>query len=68
MSRVSGHTEKLWYNETACLWMTIYIYIYRKKERERERDACGVSVIVIGNEFKALMKLFMPKREMGFCG
>ena len=27
-SYVSSHTEELWYNETACLWMTIYIYIY----------------------------------------
>ena len=25
---VSSHTEELWYNETVCLWMTIYIYIY----------------------------------------
>ena len=25
---VSGHTEELSYNETVCLWMTIYIYIY----------------------------------------
>ena len=23
-SCVSSHTEKLWYNETVCLWMTIY--------------------------------------------
>ena len=27
-SRVSSHTEELWYNERVCLWMTIYIYIY----------------------------------------
>ena len=27
-SCVSSHTEELWYNETICLWMTIYIYIY----------------------------------------
>ena len=27
-SYVSSHTEELWYNETACLWRTIYIYIY----------------------------------------
>ena len=27
-SYVSSHTEVLWYNETVCLWMTIYIYIY----------------------------------------
>ena len=27
-SDVSSHTEELWYNETVCLWMTIYIYIY----------------------------------------
>ena len=27
-SRVSGHTDELWYEETVCLWMTIYIYIY----------------------------------------
>ena len=26
-SYVSSHTEELWYNETACLWMTIYIII-----------------------------------------
>ena len=26
-SYVSSHTEELWYNETVCLWMTIYIYI-----------------------------------------
>ena len=25
-SYVSSHTEELWYNETVCLWMTIYIY------------------------------------------
>ena len=24
-SKKSNHTEELWYNETACLWMTIYI-------------------------------------------
>ena len=27
-SYVSSHTEELWYNETVCLWVTIYIYIY----------------------------------------
>ena len=27
-SDVSSHNEELWYNETVCLWMTIYIYIY----------------------------------------
>ena len=27
-SYVSSHTEELWYNETVCLWMTIYMYIY----------------------------------------
>ena len=27
-TRMSNHTEELWYNETVCLWMTIYIYIY----------------------------------------
>ena len=27
-SYMSSHTEELWYNETVCLWMTIYIYIY----------------------------------------
>ena len=27
-SYVSSHTEELWYNETVCLWMTIYLYIY----------------------------------------
>ena len=27
-SCVSSHTDELWYNETFCLWMTIYIYIY----------------------------------------
>ena len=27
-SYVSSHTEELLYNETVCLWMTIYIYIY----------------------------------------
>ena len=27
-SYVSCHTEELWYNESVCLWMTIYIYIY----------------------------------------
>ena len=24
-SYMSSHTEELWYNETVCLWMTIYI-------------------------------------------
>ena len=28
VSYVSSHTKELGYNETACLWMTIYIYIY----------------------------------------
>ena len=23
---VSSHTEALWYNETVCLWITIYVY------------------------------------------
>ena len=27
-SNMSSHTEELSYNETVCLWMTIYIYIY----------------------------------------
>ena len=27
-SYMSSHTEELGYNETVCLWMTIYIYIY----------------------------------------
>ena len=27
-SYASSHAEELWYNETVCLWMTIYIYIY----------------------------------------
>ena len=27
-SYVSSHTEELRYNETVCLWMTVYIYIY----------------------------------------
>ena len=27
-SYVSSYTEELWYNETVCLYMTIYIYIY----------------------------------------
>ena len=27
-SYVTSNTEELWYNETVCLWMTIYIYIY----------------------------------------
>ena len=27
-SCVSSNHEELWYNETVCLWMTIYIYIY----------------------------------------
>ena len=27
-SKVSSHTEELWYNEIVCLWMTIYINIY----------------------------------------
>ena len=26
-SYVSSLPEELWYNETVCLWMTIYIYI-----------------------------------------
>ena len=24
-SYVSSHIEELWYNETVCLWMTIYV-------------------------------------------
>ena len=27
-SYVFSHTEELWFNETVCLWMTIFIYIY----------------------------------------
>ena len=27
-SYVSSHTEELWYNETVCLWKSLYIYIY----------------------------------------
>ena len=27
-SYVSSHTEELWYNETVCLWMTIYTLHY----------------------------------------
>ena len=27
-SHLPSHTEELWYNETVCLWMSIYIYIY----------------------------------------
>ena len=26
-SNVSSYTEELWYNETVCLWMTVYIYL-----------------------------------------
>ena len=26
-SYASSHTEELWYNETDCLWMTIYVYV-----------------------------------------
>ena len=26
-SYVFSHTEELWYNETVCLWITIYIII-----------------------------------------
>ena len=28
VSYVSTHNKELWYNETVCLWMTVYIYIY----------------------------------------
>ena len=40
--QTSIHTEELGYNETVCLWMTIYKYIYiyiyiYERERERER-------------------------------
>ena len=55
-SYVSSHTEKLWYNETVCLWMTIYIYIYIyiwEGERERWKSismsARGVMVTVVGS-------------------
>ena len=34
---LDSHTEELWYNETVCLWMTIY------------GCARGVMVIVVGN-------------------
>ena len=27
-SYVSNHTEELWYNETVCLWMTIFIFFF----------------------------------------
>ena len=26
-SRLNVSPEELWYNETVCLWMTIYIYV-----------------------------------------
>ena len=26
-SYMSSHTEELWYDETVCLWMTIYVYV-----------------------------------------
>ena len=28
VSYVSSLAKELWYNETVCLWMTLYIYIY----------------------------------------
>ena len=31
-SYVSSHTEESWYNDSYCLWMTVYIYIYIKKK------------------------------------
>ena len=36
-SYMSSNTEELWYNETVCLWMTIfniYIYIYSVIHRQ----------------------------------
>ena len=46
VSYVSSHTEDLWYNETVCLWMTIYVYIsihsaeqkYKTTLKNEEKD------------------------------
>ena len=35
VSYMSSHTEELWYNETVCVWMTIYIYIYIERGKEK---------------------------------
>ena len=37
-SYVSSHTEKLWYNETVCLWISIYIYILCKAKSTDGRN------------------------------
>ena len=34
-SCVSSQSEDLWYNETVCLWMTIYIYMYKIKNNKQ---------------------------------
>ena len=34
-SYVSSHTEELWYNKTACLWMTTHTYIYAQLDAYR---------------------------------
>ena len=47
-SRVSSHTEELWYNETVfCGWIYIYIYIYIYITDTG--GVCGVMVIVVRN-------------------
>ena len=34
-SYVSSHTEELWYDETVCLWMTVYIHTVTWSTTER---------------------------------
>ena len=39
---MSSDTEVLWYNETVCLWMTIYIYIYILEKNANKFDSIEI--------------------------
>ena len=48
VSYVSSHTEELWYNETVCLWMTIYIYTDNQKTTYCVIERICILILQIG--------------------
>ena len=48
-SYVSSHTEELWYNETVCLWMTIY-----EENRRTKYSKCDEFIKMV----KSMLKCF----------